>query len=253
MKKYFNRFLIGMLLMSAMTMQSCYFDFDDGDGRGDFNFNRCEEGEGSTITEELFLENFTGIKLSTDAQVYLSQGEDLEVLVKGQENIIDELETSVRNDIWEIEFDDCVEDSDVLRIYITAPNFDFIANSSSGKIRSEDILKVDFIEIDNNGSGEIQLSLEAEQVNGRNSGSGTVELEGVAATLDYEIDGSGDVKAFDLLVKDAQIKIDGSGDFQVQVSEFLGVDIDGSGDVYYKGDPDMNVKTKGSGKVFNAN
>jgi len=253
MKKYFNRFFIGMLLMSAMTMQSCYFDFDDDDGRGNFEFNRCEEGEGGTITEELFLDNFTGIKLTTDAQVYLSQGDELEVLVKGQENIIDELETSVRNDVWEIEFDDCIEDSDVLRIYITAPNFDYIANRGSGKIRSEDILKADILDIDNNGSGAIILSVEADQINGRNSGSGTVELEGVAATFDYEIDGSGDVNAFDLLVRDAQLKIDGSGDFQVQVSDFLGVDIDGSGDVYYKGDPDMNVKTSGSGKVFNAN
>ena len=70
MKKYFNRFCIGLLLMSALSMQSCYFDFDDDGGRGDFEFNRCEEGFGSTTTEELFLDDFTGIKLSTDAQVY---------------------------------------------------------------------------------------------------------------------------------------------------------------------------------------
>ena len=253
MKKYFNRFFIGMLLVSTVTMQSCYFDFDDDNGRGDFEFNRCEEGEGSTITEELFMDTFTGIKLTTNAQVYLSQGEEQEVLVKGQGNIIDELETSVRNDVWEIEFDDCVEDSDVLRIFITAPNFEYIVNRGSGNIRSEGILKTDLLEIDNNGSGEIMLSIEADQINGRNSGSGTVELEGVTTTLDYEIDGSGDVNAFDLLVRDAQLKIDGSGDFQVQVSDFLGIDIDGSGDVYYKGDPDMDVKTRGSGKVFNAN
>ena len=65
---------MGMFLLSAMTMQSCYFDFDDDGGRDNFNFNRCEEGFGSTTTEELFLEEFTGIKLSTDAQVYISQG-----------------------------------------------------------------------------------------------------------------------------------------------------------------------------------
>ena len=253
MKKYFNRFCIGLLLMSALSMQSCYFDFDDDGGRGDFEFNRCEEGFGSTTTEELFLDDFTGIKLSTDAQVYLSQGEDLEVLVKGQENIIDELETRVRNDVWEIEFDDCVEDSDVLRIFITAPFYESITNSGSGNIKSEDVLRMDILEVDNNGSGDIILSLEADQINGRNSGSGTVELEGVVTTLDYEIDGSGDVNAFDLLVRDAQLTIDGSGDFQVQVSDFLGVNIDGSGDVYYKGKPDMDVKTRGSGKVFNAN
>ena len=97
------------------------------------------------------------------------------------------------------------------------------------------------------------LSIEADQVNGRNSGSGKVELEGVTTTFDFEIDGSGDVQAFGLLARDAQIDVDGSGDFQVNVSDFLGIDIKGSGDVYYKGDPDMKVSTNGSGKVFNAN
>jgi len=47
-------------------------------------------------------------------------------VIKGQENIIEELETSVRNDVWEIEFDDCVDDSDVLRIFITLPTLNYV-------------------------------------------------------------------------------------------------------------------------------
>ena len=250
--KYVNRFLIATAFLSMMSLQSCYFDFDDGDG-GNRNFSRCEEGFGNTTTEELVLGDFTGIQLSTDAQVYLTQGEEQEILVKGQRNIIDELDTSVRSGIWEVEFDDCVENSDVLRIYITTPTLEYISNNGSGKIRSEDIWRVEELEIDNNGSGSIILSVEADQINGRNSGSGKVELEGVTQTLDYEVDGSGSVEAFDLLVRDAQLKIDGSGNFQVNVSDFLGVDIRGSGDVYYKGSPDMKVSTNGSGKVFDAN
>ncbi len=249
--KYVNRILIAAVLLT--TMQSCYFDFDGGFGEDDRNLSRCEEGFGGTTTEEIVLADFTGIKLRTDAQVYITQGEDQEVVIKGQENIIEELETSVRNDVWEIEFDDCVDDSDVLRIFITLPTLNYVANSGSGKIRSEDILRVDILDIENNGSGGIILSVEADQINGRNSGSGKVELEGVTTTLDFEIDGSGDVQAFDLLARDAQIDVDGSGDFQVNVSDFLGIDIKGSGDVYYKGNPDMQVSTNGSGKVFNAN
>jgi len=254
MKKYLNRFLVATALLATFSLQSCYFDFDDGGGGdSDRNFSRCEEGFGGTITEELFLDEISGIRLRTDAQVYLSRGDKQEVLVKGQDNIIRELSTSVRNDVWEIEFDDCIEDSDVLRIYITTPSMDFIANSGSGNIRSDDILRTDLIEVNNNGSGDIKLSLEVEQINGRNSGSGKIELEGVTSTLDFEVDGSGTLEAFDLLARDAQINIDGSGNVQANVSDFLGIAINGSGDVYYKGNPDMKVATNGSGKVFNAN
>ena len=247
--KQVTKILFVLAIMSS-SLTSCYFDFDD-DGRSP-NFSNCEEGFGSTITEELSITDFTGIKLNIDAQVYISQGEVQEVLVKGQENIIDELETKVRNDIWEIEFDDCVENSDVLRIFITTPSLDFISNSSSGKIQSEDILKMDNLEIRNNGSGDTELSLEAAIIHIRNTGSGKIEIEGVAATLDVDIKGSGDIEAFDLLVKDAQVEIDGSGDAQVHVTDFLEIKIDGSGDVYYKGSPDLKITTRGSGKVFNA-
>ena len=166
-------------------LSSCYFDFDD-DGRSS-NFSNCEEGFGSTVTQEISLSDFTGIEVNVDAQIYISQGDEVEILVKGQENIIDELETRVRNDIWEIEFDDCIEDSDVLRIYITSPSLNYIANNGSGNIKSDDILKINDLEIKNNGSGEIQLSIEADVVTTRNSGSGKLELEGVAATLDLSL------------------------------------------------------------------
>lgn len=248
MKQISKLFLAVMLVSFSLT--SCYFDFDD-DGR-DNNFSNCEEGFGSTSTEELSLDNFTGIKLSIDAQVYLSYGDEQEVLVKGQDNIIGELETRVRNDIWEIEFDQCVENSDVLRIYITSPNLEFISNNSSGKISSDEILRMDNLEIRNDGSGDIEISLEGDIINMRNTGSGKIEIEGVASTLDGDIKGSGDIEAFDLLVKDAQVEVDGSGDAQVHVTDFLEIMIEGSGDVYYKGEPDLKITTRGSGKVFNA-
>ncbi len=243
--------LLAVVAVLSFSLPSCYFDFDD-DGRGPDFSNNCEEGFGSTVTQELNLSDFTGFELNVAAQVYLQEGDELEVTVRGQENIIDELETRVRNDIWEIEFDDCVEDSDVLRIFITAPGLNFIANNGSGKIQSEDILRINDLEIKNNGSGEIQLSVEADIINARNTGSGKLEIEGVATTLDANLRGSGDLLAFDLLARDGQVEIDGSGDAQVNISDFLEIMIEGSGDVYYKGDPDLKVTTRGSGKVFNA-
>jgi len=243
--------LLAIITVFSFSLTSCYFDFDD-DGRSPDFSNNCEEGFGSTVTQELNLSEFTGFELNVDAQVYIREGDDLEVTVKGQENIIDELETRVRNDIWEIEFDDCIENSDVLRIFITSPNLNFIANNGSGKIQSDDILRINDLEIKNNGSGAIQLSVEADIITARNTGSGKLEIEGVAATLDANIRGSGDLQAFDLLAKDGQVEIDGSGDAQVNISDFLEIMIEGSGDVYYKGNPDLKVTTRGSGKVFNA-
>jgi len=240
-----------VVALLSFVLTSCYFDFDDN-GQNT-NFSNCESGFGNTVTQELAIDDFTGFELNIGAQVYISQGDEVEVLVKGQENIIEELETKVRNDIWEIEFDDCVENSDVLRIFITTPNLNFISNNGSGNIKSDNILSVEDFEIKNNGSGNIQLSIEGNVIVTRNTGSGKLELEGVAATLDVDIRGSGDVEAFDLLIRDAQVEVDGSGDAQVNVTDFLEIMIEGSGDVYYKGEPDLKVTTRGSGKVFNAN
>jgi phage-related protein len=71
----------------------------------------------------------------------------------------------------------------------------------------------------------------------------------IVEEADIHISGSGDVRNFGLQATKAKVKVSGSGNTEITVSNFLDVRINGSGDVYYKGNPSVNADISGSGKV----
>ena len=239
-------FFIAMTCVSIMT--GCFIDVDDDDG-----FFGCTDGEGPIISEELNLDPFTGIELSINASVFVTQGPIQSVFVEGQQNIIDEIDRSVRNGIWEIELDDCVRNMEPLKVTITIPNVTSLRISGSGELVSENVLVIDDIDLNISGSGDMDIAMEADDIESRISGSGTIIMEGVADDIDLEISGSGDYRAFNLEANRANVEIRGSGDAEVFVRDELDVKISGSGDVLYKGNPSIDVEITGSGEVIDAN
>ena len=235
-------------LAAVMVMPSCFIDIDDDD-----SFFGCVNGEGPIVSENLDLPSFTGVELSISGTVFIKQGPDQEVVIEGQQNIIDEIELDVRNGIWEIETRGCVRNLDELNVFITIPDIRFLKISGSGRIISENVLIVNDIEMHISGSGDMDIGLEADDIESKISGSGTIFMEGLADELDLMISGSGDYRAFDLESRIAFIEIRGSGSAEVTVTEELNVKISGSGDVLYKGNPSLNVEITGSGQVIDAN
>jgi hypothetical protein len=80
-------------------------------------------------------------------------------------------------------------------------------------------------------------------------GSGDVEASGTVDRLEYSGFGSGDAKLRDLRVKNAVIRIAGSGDVHVNASDTIDARIDGSGDVHYLHSPTITQSVHGSGDV----
>jgi hypothetical protein len=234
------------LLAVLFSVTSCY---DNHDG-GIFN---CRKGEGSNITKELYISDFTGVKLDIDADIYITQDSVYSVLITGQENIINKLERDVNNGIWEVKYDGCVKDYHDLSIHITMPVIDYLSISGSGTIYGENAFDVDEIGLKISGSGSMDLALYALKIDAKISGSGEMKLSGATDNAEFSVSGSGEYHAFDLLANKVEVNISGSGDADVYASEYLDVEITGSGDVYYKGNPSLDVRITGSGSVYNSN
>lgn len=82
------------------------------------------------------------------------------------------------------------------------------------------------------------------------TGSGDVDLEGSANQLDAEISGSGEVAAYGLVVKNARLKVSGSGDIRTTVTQSVRARISGSGKIKIAGNPaDRDTDVSGSGKI----
>ncbi|GJM36475.1 MAG: DUF2807 domain-containing protein [Saprospiraceae bacterium] len=208
------------------------------------------KGEGPVISKTIEVDPFSGIKVTNGADVYIKQGSTQSVSIEAQANIIDLLETEVRNGLWKIGFRKNIRKHSGIKLYITVPNLDEATVSGSGSINGENSFTTrgGFL-TGVSGSGDIVLDISAEEIKSNISGSGSIRLKGKANALYVDISGSGNVKAYDMNVGDCKVRISGSGNCQVDVSENLEVKISGSGDVYYKGQPRIQSKISGSGNL----
>ncbi|MEJ8800647.1 head GIN domain-containing protein [Pontibacter sp. H249] len=210
----------------------------------------CLEGEGSVETRTLDLGRIEGVKVDGNTKVYIQRGNRQRVEVKGQPNILDELERNVNEGVWEIEFDRCLRNHETVEVYLTVPELHTAKVSGSGYIMLEDRFRSREFNAGVSGSGDIKGKIDAEVLTSSISGSGTIELTGAAKEQDIRISGSGRHYAYDLRSDRATVRISGSGKVQVDADEELDVSISGSGRVYYKGNPTTNLDVSGSGKVI---
>ena len=213
--------------------------------------NSGPRGKGASVQKQLDLPAITGIHLSISAEVRLSQGDRQAVSIKAQPNIVELINTEVKNGNWNISFTESVKGHGDIIIDLTVTDLESIGLSGSGSVHGQNAFHgLQDLELVISGSGDIKLDFESESVECMLSGSGDMQLAGKVNQQEINITGSGDISAFDLATAQTRISITGSGDAEVQVSDQLEASIVGSGDVHYHGAPAVRSNIIGSGDVY---
>lgn len=265
-----NKKLLTMKKMSILFTLSLVLLFFAGCEKGIF----CISGKGDIVSSTITVADFTELEASGAFDVVVSQGDSQIVELKGHQNIIEKVKTSLMNDHLEIDLEDgCYNDYE-LTIYVTVPNIKEVKLNGSGDIIIEEFDELDQLDliitgsgniygnynfpVKNllfyiSGSGNIDFATTALNITSEIEGSGNVILSGTTNTHEAIITGSGSFRTFSLITDVTSINIEGSGDFEVFVNNTLNIDIGGSGNVYYKGYPNLNINISGTGNVIDAN
>ena len=198
---------------------------------------------------------FSKISMSVSGELYLTQGDEYRLMIEGDEDDLENIETVVQGDRLKIKYDKPFGfnwNADKVKIYVTTKEVEELAVSGSGNIIAETPISTEDVHFNVSGSGEIGIDdLEAAKIDASISGSGDIRLAGgnSGGSLDISISGSGELHASDLMIRRAVISISGSGSCEVHVTENLEVDVSGSGKVRYDGNPVIDADISGSGKV----
>jgi hypothetical protein len=211
--------------------------------------NDCLVGEGEVESRTIQLDKIEGVQLNGNSRVFLKRGNVQNVVIKGQPNILDQLKTKIKGDVWDIEYDKCLGSHDRVEIYITVPELRSAKVNGAGYIEMEDRFKSKKFEVGVSGSGDIKGKVDAEKLESDISGSGSIDLQGATEEQKIKISGSGKYNAVDLSSRETDIEVSGSGQAKVHASDRLKADISGSGQVFYRGKPDMALDVSGSGKA----
>jgi len=212
------------------------------------------KGSGNVVTIERNTDDYKGISVSGFYEVELVDGQEGKLTLRGEDNILDNIETEVRSGTLHIKSKNNkhLVPSRGESVFITIPveRIDKIRLSGSGKFEGNKILTTNDLDIQISGARSIDLSVDAAQVSIMTSGSSNIKLKGSAKFFNVRSSGSSNVKAYDLEVDEAIFELSGSSDVQTTVSESLTSRVSGSGNIRYRGNPEKLVsKISGSGSV----
>ena len=254
--------MLAFVLM-VMTLSSCYEEMWG------------IRGAGPIVTEEITLDEFTGIDLVGAFDVKIAYGAEQSVMVEGHHNIIDRLETGVFDGVWKIKLLPALYRDHHLTINITIPYIDEIYLSGSGDIETEGFTGLHDLDVELlgsgrirgtgtfevadhahfsvTGSGDIDMAINTTEVYSDIFGSGDIHLNGTSEMVKINIEGSGNYEGYGMESSKYDVHIVSSGNAYVFAKSALDASITGSGNVYYKGEPAVNAKVLGSGNVKSSN
>ena len=173
------------------------------------------EGTGTITTRTLNIDDFSKIATTGVDDVIFKYGAEQHVEVTGHPNIIDRIETEVKNDTWYCELEDGTYGAYELIYHVTIPSLEQVSSSGTG----------DFVITDSMNQQNLKIYLE----------------------------GAGNFRGFMMTAENCQVAISGTGNCEITVTKELDVTIDGTGSVYYKGNPSIQEDIDGTGRVFDAN
>ena len=131
-----------LLLLLVMTT-SCFFD-----GFG-------IQGNGEVVSDDRNISsNFSGIKVSQGIQVHISQGNETELTVEADENIIDLLITEIDGDILKIYFEKNVNRA-TRNVYLTVDKLNSIRTSSGAHVKNDGVFKTKTLSLDSSSGSHI--------------------------------------------------------------------------------------------------
>ena len=194
-------------------------------------------GNHHVTTADRQTEPFSGIKVSTGIDVYLTQGDKNAVQVEADENLHEYIRTEVKGGVLNVYSDKNIRDAERKRVYVTMKEITSLRTTSAGDIFGQTPINADNLEISTSSAGNIKIDVTAKNISVDISSAGDVTLKGKSDRLDADLSSAGDLKAENLETREADVKVSSAGDADVNVSEKLTARASSAGDINYYGNP----------------
>jgi len=221
-----------------------------------FYVGPTERGSGNVTTQTREVKDFDSIEVSYPAEVYVTQGTSESLKIEAEDNVLEGLQTRVRNGVLEIFYK--VEEGKAVRptktpvITIVVKDLDEVDFESAGSIELTGI-ETESLTVSVSGAGELKLKeIDVKDLAVNLSGAGSMSASGTTNTLDVNISGFGDFGGRNLHSQDASVNISGAGSATVAVDDQLDATISGAGSINYYGSPSVNRQVSGVGGITQA-
>ena len=193
---------------------------DDGD---------TMRGSGVEVTDQRELAPFAAIELAGANTVTVRVGPAQAVAVTGDDNLVDNVSTTVRANRLLIDDRGGFDTEAPMSVTVSVPSLDALSLSGMGTVTVVGVTGPEFT-ADLSGTGTLVVSGSVDRLTATQSGFGTLELGGLAA-------------------RDVIASLEGTGDVNLQATSTLDATLTGTGSIVYSGSPAVTTHNTGVGSV----
>jgi hypothetical protein len=210
-------------------------------------------GSGDLVTQEEDLSGFDKVDVSHAFQVDVRAGDDLRVIVRVDDNVVEHLEVAKegrtlriglkRDQRYNIE-------SATLEAEVTLPELTALELSGASHVTVTGFRTTKKLGLDLSGASSVRGDLQAGDARFDLSGASQVQLTGSAGDVTIDASGASVVRLEDFAVRDADVDASGASKVTVNASGRLDAEASGASHVIYLGSPTLGKQdTSGTSSI----
>jgi hypothetical protein len=203
----------------------------------------CFKSTGHIITEERNVTGFSGIFVSENINLFLTQDSVYSVKVEAGEHLMPLITTElIQGSLFIKNKNKCNwvrSYKPKINVFVSLPTLIFIQNSGSGTIITTNTFTGDSLRFYSiNSSGDLTLNMDVKKCYLTiHTGCLNVNAYGKADNLDVYYNGNGMIHCENVSAKQVSVTNKSTGDIYVNASEVLYYNITCYGNIYYYGNP----------------
>jgi hypothetical protein len=211
-------------------------------------------GNRNVITETRKInDGFTKVEVGQGIQLYITQDNDLSLVVKADENLHKLIRTEVNNGVLRISSKRNIRRAKSKKIYLSAPNINGIKATSGSDVITENTIKAAVFEVHVNSGADAKIDVNADTVNSSASSGADLRIKGTANYFTTKATSGSSIRAYGLESKNVTAKVSSGADIDVFAIESLTAKASSGGDIDYRGNPKRIDKKKSSGGSISSN
>lgn len=230
---------ITIALILAILFSSCGFDIGSGK-KG----NGILEEDQRTVNGD-----FSAVSASEGLEVYVTQGNDYEILVEADENVIDLIATDLKKGVLRIHTIENIGRA-TKKIYVSLPKITALETSSGADLIAKSTIRAESIELNASSGSDLQIDdLKADKVNADTSSGAAIKIAGEANTFHSNASSGSAIKAANLTTAVCRAKASSGARITLNVTESLVAEASSGADIQYSGNAKVEGKNSSSGSV----
>lgn len=215
----------------------------------DVNWGSGKRGNGVVVDETRTVsESFTAVSASEGLDVYVEQGDDFDIRVEADENVIELIGTDIKDGKLRIHAIENIGRA-TKNVFVNLPEITALSSSSGADLTGRGMIEADKVRLDASSGADLRVEIAADEIEADCSSGADIRLSGRANLFYADASSGSDIKAEELQAEVCNAKASSGADIRVFVTRTLTADASSGADIRYGGDPSVETRKSASGSV----